>query len=121
MNRGPGSDVGGRGPDSGVKTLTAQVDGLLQIHLWEDRTRGESWVSSYTPASFVLVGDDFLCIASNNAVHNGRRTFEFKPLAVGTHQLVFEKRMGWKFTAEDRRVFEVVVTADPARAGATSA
>jgi hypothetical protein len=27
----------------------------------------------------------------------------------GTHRVVFEKRMGWKFTAEDRHVFYVDV------------
>ncbi len=121
MNRVPGHDVDGPSRDASVKTLTAQLAGMVQIHLWEDRTRGESWVPSYDPATLVLVSDDFLCIANNNAVHAGCRTFEFKPLVAGTHQLVFEKRMGWKFTAEDRRVFEVVVTADPEREGAMGA
>jgi predicted secreted protein len=55
------------------------------------------------------VGDDFLRTANGNAVDSGRRTFEFRAVAPGTHRLVFEKRMGWKFTAEDRRVFLVRV------------
>jgi predicted secreted protein len=81
------------------------------IHLWEDRTRGELWVPSYDPASLVLVNDDFLRTVSNNAVDSGRRTFEFRTVQPGTHRVVFEKRLGWKFTAEDRRVFLIRVPA----------
>jgi hypothetical protein len=40
-------------------------------------------------------------------VENGQRTFEFKAVTPGVHQLLFEKRMGWKFTVEDRRVFRI--------------
>jgi hypothetical protein len=119
MNRSSGHD--GQGHDFNVTTLTAQVAATVQIHLWEDRTRGESWVPAYDPAMLALVSDDFQCVASNNAVQAGLRTFDFKPLLAGTHELVFEKRMGWKFTSEDRRVFEMVVTADPTGAECTSA
>ncbi|GIW56136.1 MAG: hypothetical protein KatS3mg082_2540 [Nitrospiraceae bacterium] len=95
--------------DRDAKVLESRVDEPFQIHLWEDRTRGELWIPSYDPAALVLVGDDFLRIASGNAVDAGRRTFEFKAVAPGTHRVVFEKRMGWKFTAEDRRMFLVQV------------
>jgi len=94
------------------------LDRPIQIHLWEDRTRGEQWVPTYDPAGLALLADDYLRIAGNNAVDNGRRTFEFKAVVPGTHQLVFEKRMGWKFTVEDRRVFQVTVTdRSPQRTG----
>ncbi len=93
-----------------AKILTSRMGEPLRIHLWEDRTRGELWIPSYNPEALVLVGDDFLRIMSGNAVDAGRRTFEFKPVAPGTHRVVFEKRMGWKFTAEDRRVFLVQVS-----------
>jgi hypothetical protein len=59
-----------------------------------------------------MVNEDFLRTVSNNAVDSGRRSFEFRALLPGTHRLVFEKRMGWKFTAEDRRVFLVGVAND---------
>ena len=62
--------------------------------------------------ALALLNDDYLRIAGNNAVDNGQRTFEFKALKPGTHDVVFEKRMGWKFTAEDRRLFHVSVSAD---------
>jgi predicted secreted protein len=56
------------------------------------------------------LADDYLRIASNNAVDNGCRAFEFKAVKPGSYQIVFEKHMGWKFTAEDRRVFQVTVS-----------
>lgn len=94
----------------GVKVVKATLNRPIQIHLWEDRTRGELWVPAYDASALALLSDDYLRIAGSNAVDNGRRTFEFKPLKAGTHQILFEKRMGWKFTAEDRRVFEVTVS-----------
>ncbi len=91
------------------RMVKATVNRSFHVHLWEDRTRGELWVPSYDPKLLVLVGDDFLRTASGNAVDAGRRTFEFQPVAPGKHQVVFEKRMGWKFTAEARRVFVIDV------------
>ncbi len=95
--------------DRDAKTITTKLGSSFHIHLWEDRTRGELWVPSYDHTSLVLVSDDFLRTASGNAVDSGRRTFEFRAVAPGTHRLMFEKRMGWKFTAEDRRVFRIGV------------
>ena len=94
-----------------ARIITARLSESFTIHLWEDRTRGEQWVPSYDPAVLALVSDEFLRIASNNAVDTGRRSFEFQPVQAGTHRIVFEKRMGWKFTAEDRRVIQVEATA----------
>jgi len=102
------------GPDSSPvlesgdgRVMGATVDQPFVIHLWEDRTRGEQWVPCYDAKALALLSDEFLQIASNNAVENGQRTFEFKAMTPGVHQLLFEKRMGWKFTAEDRRVFRI--------------
>ncbi len=99
----------------GAKLLETTLEKPLQIHLWEDRTRGELWVPSYDAAELALLADDYLRVAGNNAVDNGRRTFEFKAVKPGTFQVIFEKRMGWKFTAEDRRIFQVTVTSEPPR------
>lgn len=96
--------------EPGAKTLKARVGASVHIRLWEDRTRGELWVPSYDATAMPLVEDDFLRTASNNAVDAGQRTFEFRPMAAGAHRLVFEKRMGWKFTAEDRQIFYVTVS-----------
>lgn len=89
------------------------VDQPFVIKMWEDRTRGEQWVPTYDPKGLALLSDEFLCIASNNAVENGQRIFEFKAVQSGAHQLVFEKRMGWKFTAEECRVFRIEATPVP--------
>jgi Chagasin family peptidase inhibitor I42 len=95
--------------DRDEKTIKAYVGATFSIHLWEDRTRGELWVPSYDATAFAMVNEDFVRTVSNNAVDSGRRSFEFRALLPGIHRLVFEKRMGWKFTAEDRRVFLVGV------------
>lgn len=92
-----------------VRTMNAVKGQIFTIHLWEDRTRGEQWVPTYKPQHFVLVGDDFLRTASNNAVDSGQRTFEFQALEPGTHQIEFHKRLAWKFTSEDRRIFRIHV------------
>jgi len=102
----------------GAKRIETGLNEPIQIHLWEDRTRGELWVPTYDPTGLALLADDYLRIAGNNAVDNGRRTFEFQGLKPGTYDVLFEKRMGWKFTAEDRRVFQITVTDRPTKRGA---
>jgi predicted secreted protein len=101
---------GGARPQDHAKMIEATLDWPIEIHLWEDRTRGELWVPTYDTTGLALLADDYLRIAGNNAVDNGRRTFEFKAVKPGSYQILFEKRMGWKFTAEDRRVFQVTVS-----------
>jgi hypothetical protein len=64
-------------------------------------------VPTYDSSELVLLGDEYLRIANGNAVDSGRRTFEFKAVSSGTHRILFEKRLGWKFTAEDRHVYYV--------------
>ena len=68
---------------------------------------------SYDPKGLALLTDEFLRIASNNAVENGQRIFEFKAVQSGIYQLLFEKRMGWKFTAEEQRVFRIEAEPPP--------
>lgn len=105
-----GHDSNDAAHSDGAKVIEATLEHPIQIHLWEDRTRGELWVPTYDPTGLQLLADDYLRIAGNNAVDNGQRTFEFKAVKPGTHRVLFEKRMGWKFTAEDRRVFDVIVS-----------
>lgn len=109
---------GSAAPHNEVKVIEATLDQPIHIHLWEDRTRGELWVPTYDPTGLALLADDYLRIAGNNAVDNGRRTFEFKAMKPGSYQVLFEKRMGWKFTAEDRRVFQVTVSNSSTSKGA---
>jgi len=102
--------------DQDAKKVATNAGATFSIHLWEDRTRGELWVPSYDPTGLARVDEEFLRTVSNNAVDSGRRSFEFRALHPGTQRLLFEKRMGWKFTAEDRRVFLIDV-ADGAVSG----
>jgi len=97
---------------SDTKAIVVTKGKPFTVRLWEDRTRGEQWVPSYDASVLVLIGDDFLRTVSNNAVDSGSRTFEFEALQVGTCQIEFNKRLAWKFTAEDRRIF-VVNVQDP--------
>lgn len=97
-------------PERDAKRVAALCGTPFHIRLWEDRTRGELWVPSYDPARLVLVNEDFFQTASGSAMETGPRVFEFQALVPGRHPLVFEKRMGWKFTAEDRRVFLIDAT-----------
>lgn len=93
------------------KAVETRVEGTVTVRLWEDRTRGEIYVPVYDPEVLSLVNDDYERTfgASANAVDSGKRVFEFRALKPGVHRIVFEKRMGWKFTAEDRRVYIVTV------------
>ena len=99
-----GQHTAGISEGQGSRAIDAVLGQVFAIRLWEDRTRGEQWVPSYNTKALTLVDDRFLRVAGNNAVENGQRTFEFQGVLPGTHELVFEKRMGWKFTAEDRRI-----------------
>lgn len=104
--------VTGTGADrSDAKTVATRVGAVVTIRLWEDRTRGEIYVPSYDPDALSLVNDDYERSVgdSNQAVDAGKRAFEFRALKSGAHRILFEKRMGWKFTAEDRRVYIVMV------------
>jgi predicted secreted protein len=103
---------GGDGLHDNEKVIEATLDQPIEIHLWEDRTRGELWIPSYDPSALALLDDDYLRVAGNNAVDNGQRTFQFKAMKPGTFKVLFEKRMGWKFTAEDRRVFHITVSSN---------
>lgn len=93
------------------KELRTQVGATFTIRLWEDRTRGEIYVPQYEAEALSLVNDDYERTIGDSApaVDSGRRIFEFIARTPGVHRIVFEKRMGWKFTAEDRRVYLVTV------------
>ena len=97
------------GEEREVKSIQTTKGATIRLNLWEDRTRGEQWVPSYDQKALVLIEDEFLRTTSNNAVDSGRRTFEFQALEAGEFRLEFSKRLAWKFTAEDRRVFLITV------------
>lgn len=106
-----GSDGEKQSDTRDVKFLQTKKGSTFRVNLWEDRTRGEQWVPAYPSKGLVLVEDEFLRTTSNNAVDSGKRTFEFQALEAGEFHIEFSKRLAWKFTAEDRRVFVVHVEA----------
>ena len=93
------------------KVLSPRLGGTVIIRLWEDRTRGEIYIPLFDSAAVVLVNDDYdRSMGENwNVVDSGKHVFEFRALKPGVHRIVFEKRMGWRFTAEDRRVYVLMV------------
>jgi predicted secreted protein len=98
------------------KTLKTRPEGMVTIRLWEDRTRGEIYMPLYDSGAVALVNNDYeRSIGENrNIVDSGKHIFEFRALKPGVHRIVFEKRMGWRFTAEDRRVYVLMVTDEKA-------
>ncbi len=108
--RSGGLEATGQDRERDAVQLEAALGGTVTVKLWEDRTRGELWVPSMPAEGLVLLDDEFVRTASNNAVETGMRKFQFRAVAAGRHRLLFEKRMGWKFTAEDRRVFTIAVS-----------
>ncbi len=88
------------------KKIETRVGALFKIRMWEDRTRGESWTPLYDPTAFILIDDDYEETSTYNA---GIRVLEFEALKAGQYEIVFEKRLGWKFTAENRKKFQVHV------------
>jgi len=93
------------------KVLSTRLGGTVIIRLWEDRTRGEIYMPLFDSAAVALVNDDYdRSMGENwNVVDSGKHVFEFRALKPGAHRIVFEKRMGWRFTAEDRRVYLLMV------------
>ena len=93
------------------KALAVHAGATFKIRLWEDRTRGEIYVCQYDPSVFSLLNDDYeRTVGENwNILDSGKRVFEFRADKSGKSRIVFEKRMGWRFTAEDRRVYAVAV------------
>ena len=105
------SEMPARPESQNTKTLFVRKGDSFSVNLWEDRTRGEQWVPTYDAKVLILIEDEFLRTMSNNAVDSGRRRFEFQALEPGQYKIELSKRMAWKFTAEDRRIFIVNVQA----------
>ncbi len=97
--------------DQQEKTITAKAGETFEIRLWEDRTRGELWVPTYDSEQILLIDDDFDRKSGGTIIDAGTRIFRFQADQPGTYELVFEKRLGWRFTAIKRR--DYVVSVEP--------
>lgn len=88
------------------KHIEAEIGVPFPIRLWEDRSRGEIWAPIYGDQHFNLIDDEYEETSTYNA---GMRVMVFDPLEEGQFEIIFEKRLGWKFTAEIRKRFLVTV------------
>ena len=85
-----------------VETLVGQP---VTVRLWEDRTRGSRWNPIYDMAVLRCIGDDYERTRNIRVDDVGMRQFEFLALSPGLHEVTFELRYGWKFSAENRLVY----------------
>jgi len=88
------------------KNIETRMGNSFKIRIWEDRSRGEAWAPIFDEKAFILLDDDYQETSTYNA---GMRELEFEALKVGQFEIVFEKRLGWKFTAENRKRFTIDV------------
>jgi predicted secreted protein len=93
--------------ESEKKTLKVRVGEPFKITLWEDRTHGHSWHPRFDAAPVQWVDDDYVRTIHVDTADFGKRTFEFVCSQEGQFEIVFEKQIGWKFSADDRKVFLV--------------
>jgi len=91
------------------KMVTVQPGEPFEIRLWEDRTRGELWVSTCNSDQLRLIDDDFERKSGGTINDSGTRIFQFQASQPGKYELVFEKRLGWRFTAIKRQHYVVSV------------
>ena len=92
------------------KIMQVQVGEPFKIVLWEDRTHGHSWQPQLNSAPLELVDEDYERTIHVDTADFGKRTFEFVCSKPGRFEIIFEKRIGWKFTADDRKVFLIDAT-----------
>jgi predicted secreted protein len=92
-----------------TKSIDATAGDPFQVTLWEDRTAGYSWTPRYDPAALDLIDDDYQRTVNVDTADFGRRTFTFLARTPGEHALVLEHRVGWKFSAGNRRQYVVKI------------
>lgn len=95
------------------KTVRAKVGESFKIRIWEDRTRGSRWTPTYDTASLRVLSDDYERTRNIRVNDIGMRYFEFVATKPGRHEIIFELRYGWKFSAEDRLTYEVEIAGSP--------
>lgn len=87
--------------------VEAEAGSTFEIALWEDRTAGHSWTPRYPPDALDLIDDDYRRTVNVDTADFGKRVFTFLAKAPGEHSLVLELRVGWKFTANNRKTYLV--------------
>jgi predicted secreted protein len=96
-----------------AKVLDVEGGELFDITLWEDRTAGYSWTPRYDIEALDLIDDDYTRTVNVDTADFGRRVFRFQAKRPGEHLIVLEHRIGWKFTANNRKSYLVRVRPRP--------
>ncbi len=99
------------------KTIDAEAGGTFRVTLWEDRTGGHSWTPRYPPDALDLIDDEYSRTVSVDTADFGKRVFTFLAKTPGEYPLVMEHRVGWKFTADNRKNYLVRIHTTSAPAG----
>ncbi|MFY9268280.1 MAG: protease inhibitor I42 family protein [Candidatus Manganitrophaceae bacterium] len=92
-----------------VKKVHAKIGEPFHIRIWEDRTRGSRYVPAFDPTAFNLISDEYERMRHVRTNDIGMHCFEFVPMVSGSYLVEFESRYGWKFSADDRLIYEVEV------------
>ncbi len=91
--------------------ITAKAGEPFQIRIWEDRTKGGCrWVPTYDTAVLRLLGDEYERTRNIRVTDSGMRSFEFVGVNPGQTTIEFEARYGWKFSAEQHLIYDVIIT-----------
>ena len=101
------------------KIIDADAGNTFQITLWEDRTGGYSWTPRYAPDALDLIDDEYSRTVSVDTADFGKRVFTFLAKTPGEYSLVMEHRVGWKFTADNRKNYLVRIHSPSASAGSS--
>ncbi len=91
------------------KTIQATLGVPFTIRIWEDRTRGERYIPAFDPQIFKLLDEDYRRTINIRVADTGMRLFTFAAQQPGSQEIVFERRYGWKFAAEERIIYTVEV------------
>lgn len=92
-----------------IKKIHAKIGEPFKIRIWEDRTRGSRYVPTFDAAVLKLISDEYERTRHVRTNDIGMHYFEFVPVKSGRYSIEFECRYGWKFSAEDRLLYEVEV------------
>jgi len=90
-----------------TKVIDVVVGEPFEIILWEDRTAGYSWTPQYDVEALDLLDDDYRRTVNVDTADFGKRAFTFQAKKPGAHRLTMELRIGWKFTASNRKSYLV--------------
>ncbi|MBI3804521.1 MAG: protease inhibitor I42 family protein [Nitrospirae bacterium] len=94
-----------------LKKIQVKVGEPFKVRFWEDRTRGSRYVPTYDTAALKALSDEYERTRHVRTNDIGMHSFEFVATQPGNHIIEFECRYGWKFSAEDRLVYEIEVKA----------